>query len=378
MAEVSLTKVCKSYGAVVAVSDFNLEIAEGEFVVLVGPSGCGKSTTLRMIAGLEDITSGEVRIGERVVNQLPPKDRDIAMVFQNYALYQHMTVYDNLAFGLRNRKLPEAEIRTQIDWASTMLGIDALMERRPRQLSGGQQQRVALGRCLVRNPSLFLFDEPLSNLDAKLRAMMRLELKELRTRVPTTSIYVTHDQVEAMTLGDRIVVMKDSFVQQIGTPLELYRRPANLFVAGFMGSPSMNLVEVRLADGAAGPLLQGFGRDIALPERIAEHLAGQPDRRLVMGIRPEHLSLGPLETDGVGFEARVIVTEQLGAQQVLDVRVGETQVIVAGVDPDLGIAGGAQARFAVPFERLHFFAADDAGQVLWSGTAAEARLRQVS
>ena len=247
MARVTLSGVHKTYaGGVAAVQDVNLEIHDQEFVVLVGPSGCGKSTTLRMIAGLEDITGGTIAIGERVVNHLPPKDRDIAMVFQNYALYQHMSVYDNLAFGLRNRKVPEDRIRAEIDRAVEILGIGELLARKPRQLSGGQQQRVALGRCIVRHPQVFLFDEPLSNLDAKLRAQMRIELKRLRERVSTTSIYVTHDQVEAMTLGDRVVVMKDGFVQQVDTPWRSIRAPVSLFVAGFIGSPAMNFLDVAI------------------------------------------------------------------------------------------------------------------------------------
>src|SRR5450631_4036153 len=241
MAEVVLSKVNKHYGQTQhAVKDVDLAIGDEEFVALVGPSGCGKSTTLRMIAGLEDITDGEIRIGAQVVNELPPKDRDVAMVFQNYALYQHMTVYDNLAFGLRNKKVPKAEIKAAIDRAAGILGLGELMARKPRQLSGGQQQRVALGRCIVRNPKVFLFDEPLSNLDAKLRTQMRSEIKRLRIRVPTTSVFVTHDQVEAMTLGDRVVVMKDGCIQQVGTPLEVYSAPGNRFVAGFIGAPSMN------------------------------------------------------------------------------------------------------------------------------------------
>src|SRR6476619_408046 len=246
MAEVVLTNVHKAYGPVVAVKDINLSIKDREFVVLVGPSGCGKSTTLRMIAVLEEISAGTIAIGGKVVNHLQPKDRDIAMVFQNYALYRHMSVRDNLAFGLRNRRVPGQEIAAAVSRAARILSIEPLLDRRPHQLSGGQQQRVALGRCIVRNPKVFLFDEPLSNLDAQLRAQMRLELKELRQRVPTTSIFVTHDQTEAMTLGDRIVVMKDGVVQQVGTPLALYRRPANRFVAGFIGSPAMNFMDGRL------------------------------------------------------------------------------------------------------------------------------------
>src|SRR5712672_4549610 len=229
-----------------AVKDVDLAIADEEFVALVGPSGCGKSTTLRMIAGLEDISTGEIRIGNRVVNALPPKDRDLAMVFQNYALYQHMSVYDNLAFGLRNKKVAEDKIRKEIDRAVGILGLSELLRRKPRQLSGGQQQRVALGRCIVRNPKVFLFDEPLSNLDAKLRAQMRIEIKRLHAQLPTTSVFVTHDQVEAMTLGDRVVVMRDGRIQQAGTPLVVYRNPVNRFVAGFIGAPAMNFLDVTI------------------------------------------------------------------------------------------------------------------------------------
>jgi multiple sugar transport system ATP-binding protein len=240
----------------------NLHIRDKEFVVLVGPSGCGKSTTLRMVAGLEEITAGEITIGDRIVNDLPPKDRDIAMVFQNYALYPHMTVYDNMAFGLKMRKFPKPEIAKRVGEAAEILGIQELLKRKPRQLSGGQRQRVAVGRAIVRHPQVFLFDEPLSNLDAKLRVQMRVELKRLHERLETTAIYVTHDQVEAMTLGDRVVVMKDGWIQQVGEPLELYGRPANRFVAGFIGSPSMNFVEVTVA-GVRGPAgaLQGPARD---------------------------------------------------------------------------------------------------------------------
>ncbi|HEY3145578.1 MAG TPA: ATP-binding cassette domain-containing protein, partial [Dongiaceae bacterium] len=250
MAAIVLSKLNKHYGSLHhAVKDVDLTIADREFVALVGPSGCGKSTTLRMIAGLEDISSGEIRIGERVVNHLPPRDRDVAMVFQNYALYQHMSVYDNLAFGLRNKKMPEREIKAAIDRAAEMLGLHDLLKRRPRQLSGGQQQRVALGRCIVRNPLVFLFDEPLSNLDAKLRAQMRIEIKRLHAQLPTTSVFVTHDQVEAMTLGDRVVIMRDGEVQQAGTPLSVYGHPVNRFVAGFIGAPKAEIVK-RVAQAA--------------------------------------------------------------------------------------------------------------------------------
>jgi multiple sugar transport system ATP-binding protein len=356
MAEVILKNVGKSYGSVVAVTDFNLTIADQEFVVLVGPSGCGKSSTLRMVAGLEEITAGVIAIDGKVVNELPPKDRDIAMVFQNYALYQHMSVRDNLAFGLRNRKVPEAEIDQQIGHAVRMLGIEPLLERRPRQLSGGQQQRVALGRCLVRNPKVFLFDEPLSNLDAQLRSQMRLELKKLRKRVPTTSIYVTHDQVEAMTLGDRIVVMKDGLVQQIGSALELYRRPLNRFVASFIGSPAMNFIDMAVAAEADGFRLSAEGIAIELPQRRFAGLGAHIDRTVTMGVRPQHLRLGSANgAEHVGFGGNLMVTEQLGDEQVLAVRIGKGDVRVAGVDPELALPTGTRVDVAVPMENLHLF-----------------------
>jgi multiple sugar transport system ATP-binding protein len=356
MAEVVLKSVGKSYGQVVAVTDFNLTIADQEFVVLVGPSGCGKSTTLRMVAGLEEITAGVVAIGGRVVNDLPPKDRDIAMVFQNYALYQHMSVRDNLAFGLRNRRVPEAEIDAQIARAVRMLGIQALLDRRPRQLSGGQQQRVALGRCLVRNPKVFLFDEPLSNLDAQLRSQMRLELKELRKRVPTTSIYVTHDQVEAMTLGDRIVVMKDGLVQQVGTPLDLYRRPANRFVAGFIGSPAMNFLDVKVEASGDGVTVTAPGLTLALAGRPAALLRPRAGGAAVLGVRPQHLMLGGAGGSALlRFQAALSTSEQLGDQQLLDARLGEAFLRVAGIDASLKLADGVALDLAVAPENLHFF-----------------------
>ncbi|MBV8166189.1 MAG: sn-glycerol-3-phosphate ABC transporter ATP-binding protein UgpC [Alphaproteobacteria bacterium] len=355
MASITLTKVNKHYGALHhAVKDVDLQIADQEFVALVGPSGCGKSTTLRMIAGLEDITDGEIRIGDRVVNHLPPRDRDVAMVFQNYALYQHMSVYDNLAFGLRNKKVPEAEIKAAIDRAAGILGLGELMQRRPRQLSGGQQQRVALGRCIVRNPLVFLFDEPLSNLDAKLRAQMRIEIKRLHSQVPTTSVFVTHDQVEAMTLGDRVVVMRDGSIQQIGTPLEVYGNPATRFVAGFIGAPAMNFWDVTIKEAGGALHAEAPGLRVAITEPSARALSAWRDKPVVMGARPEHLALGD-GAAGRWFEATVEVVEQLGAEILLECRVGTTRVTVARVEPETRIAAGDKVRLSVQPGRLHFF-----------------------
>jgi multiple sugar transport system ATP-binding protein len=356
MAAVVLTNVHKAYGHVVAVKDINLDIKDREFVVLVGPSGCGKSTTLRMIAGLEEISGGTIAIGGRVVNHLQPKDRDIAMVFQNYALYQHMSVRDNLAFGLRNRRVPEAEIGAAISRAARILSIEPLLDRRPRQLSGGQQQRVALGRCIVRNPKVFLFDEPLSNLDAQLRAQMRLELKELRQRVPTTSIFVTHDQTEAMTLGDRIVVMKEGLVQQVGTPLELYRKPANRFVASFIGSPSMNFITADVTAEADHFLLACRGWQFRLPITRFPDLGSRVGRSVCIGIRPQHIRLGaPVNANQIAFKGTVMVTEQLGDEQLLAVRLGGTEIRIAGVDPDLTLPAGSAIEAAVATDNLHLF-----------------------
>ena len=355
MSEISLRRLNKHYGGMQhAVKDVDLTIADKEFVVLVGPSGCGKSTTLRMIAGLEAISSGEILIDNRVVNDLLPKDRDVAMVFQNYALYLHMTVYDNLAFGLRNKKIREADIKIAIDRAADILGLGELMQRKPRQLSGGQQQRVALGRCIVRNPKVFLFDEPLSNLDAKLRAQMRIEIKRLRARVPTTYIFVTHDQVEAMTLGDRVVVMKDGRIQQCGTPLQVYGEPANKFVAGFIGAPSMNFFEVTIhsQDGeliAETPFLRA-----RVGERHKAALFTWKDRTVTLGVRPEHLSINATDGNSIGT-AEIEVIEQLGSEIVLEARLGAMTTTVARVDPLLPLVVGETVRLSVPSEQLHFF-----------------------
>src|SRR6185503_8286245 len=329
-----------------------------EFVVLVGPSGCGKTTTLRMVAGLESITSGRILIDDQVVNDLAPMDRDIAMVFQNYALYPHMSVYDNMAFGLKMRKFDKAEIQKRVHEAAEILGIGELLKRKPRQLSGGQRQRVALGRAIVRHPRVFLFDEPLSNLDAKLRVQMRVELRKLHQRLGTTAVYVTHDQVEAMTLGDRVVVMKDGIVQQIGEPLELYNRPVNKFVAGFIGSPAMNFATVTMADGNGRLTAKNGGLEIEVPAPHADRLRAHTGHRLTIGIRPEDLRVaGDADPAGLTFSAKVEVVEQLGSEVLLDLRVGN-DAMVAAVDPVVRVKTQDTLRLAVNPGRLHFFDAE--------------------
>jgi multiple sugar transport system ATP-binding protein len=319
MASVEIRGVKKSFGATPIIHGIDVAIPDGEFVVLVGPSGCGKSTLLRMIAGLEEITDGEISIGGRVVNGVPPKERDIAMVFQNYALYPHMTVRDNMSFSLRLAKAPAREIRDRVASAAKILGLDDLLDRYPRQLSGGQRQRVAMGRAIVRDPQVFLFDEPLSNLDAKLRVAMRAEIRELHQRLETTSVYVTHDQIEAMTMADRIVVMHDGRVEQIGAPLALYDRPQNLFVAGFIGSPAMNFLPGvhRTAGGVATVELDVGGRVPAPPS------AAPDGARVVYGVRPEHLV--PAADDGIAVE--VVVVEPTGADTQVLSRAGKTPVV---------------------------------------------------
>jgi len=356
MAQVILKDLAKKFDEVVAVRDVNLQIKDKEFIVLVGPSGCGKSTTLRMIAGLEEITSGEIFIGERLVNDLPPKDRDIAMVFQNYALYPHMTVYDNMAFGLKMRKFPKPEIDARVREAAQMLGIQELLNRKPRQLSGGQRQRVAVGRAIVRHPQVFLFDEPLSNLDAKLRVQMRVELKRLHDRLETTAIYVTHDQVEAMTLGDRVVVMKDGLVQQVGDPLSVYAKPRNRFVAGFIGSPAMNFIECTVtgSDGNLAVDAPG-GFLIAVPPASRVSLGRYRGQPVTLGIRPEDIressSGDPKESQ---VEAVVEVVEPLGNEILIDVKVGPNPM-VARVPPTSRLRMHERVRLSLDPERLHFF-----------------------
>ena len=347
MAKVLIRDLNKKYDEVHAVKNVNLEIGDREFVVLVGPSGCGKTTTLRMVAGLEDITSGEISIDGRVVNDLAPMDRDIAMVFQNYALYPHMSVQDNMAFGLKMRKFERPEIERRVREAAEILGIQALLARKPRQLSGGQRQRVALGRAIVRNPRVFLFDEPLSNLDAALRVQMRVELKRLHERLETTAIYVTHDQIEAMTLGDRVVVMKDGVVQQEGAPLALYQRPANRFVASFIGSPAMNFVELSISSD--GRFAEAQGLRIPVPER----LRAQGGKRVTLGVRPEALRLvNGSETHS--FATEVDVVEPLGNEILLNFRAGGVPM-VARVEPGVRVKAHESIRFAADPERLHFF-----------------------
>jgi multiple sugar transport system ATP-binding protein len=355
MAQVLLKDLNKKYDEVHAVKDVNLHIRDKEFIVLVGPSGCGKSTTLRMVAGLEEITAGEIAIGDRVVNDLPPKDRDIAMVFQNYALYPHMTVYDNMAFGLKMRKFPKAEIAKRVKDAAEILGIQDLLKRKPRQLSGGQRQRVAVGRAIVRHPQVFLFDEPLSNLDAKLRVQMRVELKRLHDRLETTAIYVTHDQVEAMTLGDRVVVMKDGWIQQVGEPLELYGKPTNRFVAGFIGSPAMNFVDVGIQGSDGSLTAQGTGIRLAIPSANAARLGPYKGQRVTLGIRPEdlHIAAGGDQPQYV-FDAVVDVVEPLGSEILLDVKAGPNS-LVARVEPTVRLKVHDGVRLAVNPDRLHFF-----------------------
>ncbi len=329
MAQVSVRNVVKVYETYQAVHGIDLEIADKEFVVLVGPSGCGKSTTLRMIAGLEDITSGELHIGGQLVNDMPPRERDIAMVFQNYALYPHMTVYDNMAFGLKLRKFDRAEIKRRVDQAAALLDITPLLGRKPRALSGGQRQRVAMGRALVRNPKVFLFDEPLSNLDAKLRVQMRTEIKKVHQMVPTTTVYVTHDQVEAMTLADRVVVMNQGRIEQVGPPQELYHNPVSRFVAGFIGSPGMNFLPAQVVGAGNGPAVRlADGTVLPIPPARADRYAGYKDREMVLGLRPEHITDQPDQGRG-GFAPLTVtadVVEPMGMETLVHAVVAGTPI----------------------------------------------------
>ncbi|WP_048646809.1 ABC transporter ATP-binding protein [Nitratireductor soli] len=351
MATVELQGVRKSFGQLEVVHGVDLDIAEGEFAVLVGPSGCGKSTLLRMIAGLEEMTSGAIRIGGAIVNHLPPKDRDIAMVFQNYALYPHKTVQANMEFGLKLRKTPKAEIARRVADAAEILGLTELLGRHPRQLSGGQRQRVAMGRAIVRDPQVFLFDEPLSNLDAKLRVQMRTEIKALQKRLGTTSVYVTHDQVEAMTMADRIVVMRNGHIEQVGAPLDLYERPANMFVAGFIGSPAMNFIPGTVVRNGAGPVLRAAD---GVTLRLAPDCACEEGRQVVCGIRPEHLTIcSDAEQDAVSAALRYI--EPTGSQTFVFADIaGGVQLCLIAAQPRL-LAAGSTIRLRAEPSAVHLF-----------------------
>ncbi len=353
MSEVVLKSVYKIYdGDVTAVKDFNLEIGHGEFLVLVGPSGCGKSTTLRMIAGLEEITKGTVEIGDRVVNDVPPKDRDIAMVFQNYALYPHMTVYDNMAFGLKLRKMKKSEIETRVMGAARVLGLEEYLKRRPKALSGGQRQRVAMGRAIVREPQVFLFDEPLSNLDAKMRVEMRKEILHLHHRLATTMIYVTHDQVEAMTLGDRICVMRDGIIEQVSRPDDVFDNPANLFVARFIGTPAMNIFKGKLIEEEESVIFESGSLRAILPESMRDQVKSHMDREVHLGVRPRAFTITDDETKG--FKGTVDVCEMLGDEVLVHMLNGDHRFIVS-VDPHLR-AHLKKKLFIEPImERAHIF-----------------------
>jgi len=349
MAQVTIRDLHKAYGAMDVLHGVNAEIGNGQFVVLVGPSGCGKSTLLRMIAGLESITSGTIRIGERVVNNLPPSERDIAMVFQNYALYPHKTVAANMGFPLKMQGMDKAQIAAKVDRAAEILGLKPYLARYPRELSGGQRQRVAMGRAIVRDPQVFLFDEPLSNLDAKLRVQMRSEIRELHQRLGTTTIYVTHDQIEAMTMADRIVVMRDGRIAQVGAPLELYDRPANVFVAGFIGSPAMNLLPGVVRHGAGGPAVMVDGASLPVPDRPGL----DEGRKVVFGIRPEHLDL----TGAGGLQARVVVVEPTGSETHVVLRIAERD-LTAVFRERHAFTPGQQVHLTPQPGLIHLFDAD--------------------
>ena len=381
MASLSFRKIGKTYpSGVTAVSDFNLEIKDKEFIIFVGPSGCGKSTTLRMVAGLEEITDGELYIGDRLINNVAPKDRDIAMVFQNYALYPHMTVYENMAFGLKLRKTPKEEIRKRVEEAARILDITHLLDRKPKALSGGQRQRVALGRAIVREPKVFLLDEPLSNLDAKLRAQMRTELSKLHKKLGTTFIYVTHDQTEAMTMADRIVVMKDGFIQQVDSPTNLYNKPVNVFVAGFIGTPQMNFVESKIIDLENGQYAVEFGSEdtktkkgvkyqVTIPEEKVKgtKLPEYAGKEVIMGIRPECLKDDEeyiaKATTGV-IKCKVEITELMGAETYLYIDC-EGINMTARVAPRTSVISGDEIQIAIDPNRIHIFDKDTESIVVY-------------
>ncbi|OON99360.1 MAG: sugar ABC transporter ATP-binding protein [Epulopiscium sp. Nele67-Bin004] len=363
MAGLKLKNVYKRYSnGYTAVKDFNLDIADKEFIIFVGPSGCGKSTTLRMIAGLEEISDGELWIGDKLCNEVAPKDRDIAMVFQNYALYPHMSVYDNMAFGLKLRKTPKDEIDKRVREAAKILDIDQCLDRKPKALSGGQRQRVAMGRAIVREPKVFLMDEPLSNLDAKLRVQMRTEISKLHNKLETTFIYVTHDQVEAMTLGTRIVVLKDGIIQQVDSPGTLYTSPKNLFVAGFIGSPQMNFIECKVTKEGSGPVLTFGSSKVPVPASKAAKVAPYVGKSVMMGIRPEHTADMDtvVESEKVKYvtvTAKVEVTEMLGSETYLYM-VCEGTNMTGRVDPSCKAKAGSTVRLGLEMERMHLFDVD--------------------
>ena len=363
MASLSLKHIYKKYpGGVTAVSDFCLEIQDKEFVIFVGPSGCGKSTTLRMIAGLEEITEGELYIGDKLMNDIAPKDRDIAMVFQNYALYPHMTVFENMAFGLKLRKTPKEEIKRRVEEAAEILGITHLLDRKPKAMSGGQKQRVALGRAIVRNPKVFLLDEPLSNLDAKLRATMRTELTKIHKRVGTTFVYVTHDQVEAMTMATRIVVMKDGFIQQVDSPQTLYDKPVNMFVAGFIGTPQMNFINATLEKKDDGTYICFEGNSLRLPDEKASNpvLNDYIGKEVIAGIRPECIHDEPIYLETMKenvIDVDVDITELMGAEVYLYINIGE-QNAIAKVSSRSQARAGDTIKVAIEANRVHLFDKD--------------------
>jgi multiple sugar transport system ATP-binding protein len=355
MAQVALRNIVKTFDRTPAVQGIDLDISDREFIVLVGPSGCGKSTTLRMIAGLEEATSGEIYIGDQLVNDVPPKDRDIAMVFQNYALYPHMTVFENMSFGLRLKKFPKPEIRERVQTAARILDITDLLDRRPKQLSGGQRQRVAMGRAIVRNPKVFLFDEPLSNLDAKLRVQMRTEIKKIHQTVTTTTVYVTHDQVEAMTLADRVVIMNGGRIDQIGTPHEVYHKPRTQFVAGFIGSPTMNFLPCRLVENGAG-LTVRLSDWLTLPVPPSREARYRPrvGHELIFGLRPEHIreGRGDIPPGMATFEARLDVVEPMGMETMVYFLVDGVEVC-GRVDPAAAGTMGEPMRLVADLNQMH-------------------------
>ncbi|MHB1293653.1 MAG: ABC transporter ATP-binding protein [Anaerolineae bacterium] len=360
MASVTYDHVSKRFGDVLAVNDLSIQVADKEFLVFVGPSGCGKTTSLRLLAGLEEISDGNIYIGDRVVNDVAPKDRDIAMVFQSYALYPHMSVYDNMAFGLKLRKTPKAEIERRVRESAGILGIEELLDRKPKQLSGGQRQRVALGRAIVREPAVFLMDEPLSNLDAKLRVATRAELSKLHQRLETTFIYVTHDQMEAMTMGTRICVMRDGILQQVDTPQSLYNQPNNIFVGGFIGSPAMNFFDVTLTGTKDEMYIDAGTFKVQIPAHKAQPLAGYLGKQVVLGMRPEDIhdpQYAPPSITGAPVKARVDVTELMGNEIFLYLLSG-TKMFIARVDPRTSYRVGQDADILFNMDNIHIFDRD--------------------